>query len=95
MLELMSAVIDSGVLLQQAGGGGGLSVSSAKALAAGLAALGVGFAGIGTGVAQRGIGAASVGAYSEGSISLGIAVFLTVIPETIIIIAFVTIFLVG
>lgn len=95
MLELMSAVIDSGVLLQQAAGGGGLSVDSAKALAAGLAALGVGFAGIGTGVAQRGIGAASVGAYSEGSISLGIAVFLTVIPETIIIIAFVTIFLVG
>lgn len=92
MLELISAFIDPGVLLQQ---GGGLSSEAAAALASGLAALGVGFAGIGTGNAQRGIGAAAVGAYAEGSISLGIAVFLTVIPETIIIIAFVTIFLAG
>ena len=94
MLELISALADPGLFFQQ-GGGGGMSEAAAMALASGLAALGVGLAGIGTGNAQRGIGAAAVGAYSEGSISLGIAIFLTVIPETIIIIGFVAFFLAG
>lgn len=93
MLELISALVDPGVLLQQ--GGGGMSTEAAAALASGLAAIGVGLAGVGTGNAQRGIGAAAVGAYSEGSISLGIAIFLTVIPETVIIIGFVAFFLAG
>lgn len=86
MIELMTAFVESMVLLQQGGGGIG-------ALAGGLAALGVGLAGIGTGIAQRGIGAAATGALAEDSISLGIAVFLTVVPETIIIIGFVAFFL--
>ncbi len=88
MMGLTSTLLNSMLLLQ-------LSPEAAGLIAGGLAALGVGFAGIGTGTAQRGIGAAAVGAYAEGSISLGIAVFLTVIPETIIIIGFVTIFLTG
>lgn len=92
MIEHTTAFVDTMVLLQQ---GGGLSQAAAAALASGLAALGVGLAGVGTGIAQRGIGAAAVGALAEDSISLGIAVFLTVVPETIIIIGFVTIFLAG
>jgi V/A-type H+-transporting ATPase subunit K len=53
-----------------------------KALGAGLA---VGLTGIGSGVAEMGIGAAAVGATAENRDVFGLALLLTVIPETIVI----------
>ncbi|WP_436900640.1 hypothetical protein [Halovenus halobia] len=68
--------------------GGGLAPQSAAAIAVGLAALA-------TGYAQRGIGSAAVGAVAEDSDNLVSGLIFTAIPETLIIIAFVTIFIVG
>jgi len=56
------------------------------------AALTVGIAAIATGYAQRGIGSAAVGAVAEDSDNLVPGLIFTAIPETLIIIAFVTIF---
>jgi V/A-type H+-transporting ATPase subunit K len=70
-----------------------LSEHSAMPPAAG-AALAVGLAALGTGYAQRGIGAAAVGAVAEDSDNFVSSLIFTVIPETLIIIAFVTIFVV-
>jgi V/A-type H+-transporting ATPase subunit K len=56
------------------------------------AALAVGLAALGTGYAQRGIGAAAVGAVAEDSDNFVSGLIFTAIPETLIIIAFVTIF---
>ena len=60
----------------------------------GMAALAVGLAAIATGYAQRGIGSAAVGAVAEDGDNFVSALILTVIPETLVIIAFVTVFLV-
>ena len=60
----------------------------------GAAALAVGLAAVGTGYAQRGIGSAAVGAVAEDSDNLIAGLIFTAIPETLIIIAFVTIFVV-
>jgi V/A-type H+-transporting ATPase subunit K len=53
-----------------------------KALGAGMA---VGLTGIATGVAEMSIGAAAVGAVAENKDIFGLALLLTVIPETIVI----------
>lgn len=58
------------------------------------AAIAVGLAAIATGYAQRGIGSAAVGAVAEDSDNLVSGLIFTAIPETLIIIAFVTIFVV-
>jgi V/A-type H+-transporting ATPase subunit K len=58
------------------------------------AALGVGLAALGAGIAERGIGAAAVGALAEDSISLGYALLMTVLPETLVILAMVVYFIV-
>ena len=58
------------------------------------AAIAVGLAALATGYAQRGIGSAAVGAVAEDSDNFVSALIFTVIPETLIIIAFVTIFVV-
>lgn len=60
----------------------------------GAAALAVGLAALATGYAQRGIGSAAVGAVAEDGDNFVSALIFTVIPETLIIIAFVTIFVV-
>ena len=75
------------VLAQANGEGVTIDPQAAAALAVGLAALA-------TGYAQRGIGAAAVGAVAEDSDNFVSALIFTVIPETLIIIAFVTIFVV-
>lgn len=49
------------------------------------AALAVGLTGIGAGVAEMGIGSAAVGATAENKDIFGMALLLTVIPETIVI----------
>ena len=61
----------------------------------GLAALAVGLGALGTGIAQRSIGASAVGAVAEDRDMFVLALIFTALPETLIIIAFVTIFLTG
>ncbi|QLG51202.2 hypothetical protein HYG82_11820 [Natrinema halophilum] len=56
------------------------------------AAIGIGLAAIGAGYAERGIGASVVGALAEDSISPGIGILLTVLPETLVIFALVALF---
>ena len=75
------------LVLQEAAAAPAIPATAAAALAVGLAALG-------SGIAERGIGAAAVGALAEDSISFGIALVMTVLPETLVILALVTIFLV-
>tara|TARA_A100001037_G_scaffold306786_1_gene355491 strand:+ start:2209 stop:2481 length:273 start_codon:yes stop_codon:yes gene_type:complete len=58
------------------------------------AALGVGLAALGAGIAERGIGAAAVGAIAEDREFFGIGLVMTVLPETLVILALVVIFLV-
>ncbi len=58
------------------------------------AALAVGLAAFGAGYAEKGIGAAAVGATAEDSSMFGRGLVLTVIPETLVILALVTIFVV-
>ena len=80
--ELASTVLQTEVTESPA-----LEADAAAALAVGLAA-------IATGYAQRGIGSAAVGAVAEDSDNLISGLIFTAIPETLIIIAFVTIFVV-
>jgi V/A-type H+-transporting ATPase subunit K len=58
------------------------------------AALGVGLAAFGAGYAERGIGAAAVGAVAEDDDMFVRGLILTVLPETLVILALVAIFLV-
>ena len=58
------------------------------------AAIAVGLAGLGAGIAERGIGAAAVGATAEDDDMFGRGLVLTVLPETLVILALVTFFLV-
>ena len=58
------------------------------------AALAVGLAALGAGIAERGIGAAAMGAIAEDEDLFGIGLILTVLPETLVILALVTIFIV-
>ncbi|MFB6163975.1 MAG: F0F1 ATP synthase subunit C [Haloarculaceae archaeon] len=58
------------------------------------AAIGVGLAALGAGVAEGGIGAAAVGAIAEDDEFFGIGLLFTVLPETLVILALVVIFIV-
>ncbi len=58
------------------------------------AALAVGLAALGAGIAERGIGAAAVGAAAEDPDMFGRGLILTVLPETLVILALVTVFVV-
>ena len=85
MFELAMALNE--VVLQQNGGGEALSPSAAAALAVGLAAFGAGYA-------ERGIGAAAMGAIAENEDLFGRGLILTVLPETLVILALVVVFVV-
>jgi V/A-type H+-transporting ATPase subunit K len=85
MIELLPAL--ASVVLQE-------NLEQVALQPAAAAAIAVGLAAFGTGYAQRGIGAAAVGAVAEDSDNFVSALIFTVIPETLIIIAFVTIFVV-
>jgi len=85
-LELASAL---GTVVLQAGESGGPAITGPAA-----AALGVGLAALGAGIAERGIGAAAVGAVAEDEDLFGKGLILTVLPETLVILALVTVFLV-
>jgi V/A-type H+-transporting ATPase subunit K len=73
------------VVLQE--GAPAISGGAAAALAVGLAALGAGYA-------ERGIGAAAIGAVAEDNDLFVSGLIFTVLPETLVILALVTIFLV-
>ncbi|MEF8782962.1 MAG: F0F1 ATP synthase subunit C [Haloarculaceae archaeon] len=58
------------------------------------AALAVGLAALGAGLAERGIGAAAVGAMAEDPDMFGRGLIMTVLPETLVILALVVVFVV-
>jgi V/A-type H+-transporting ATPase subunit K len=58
-----------------------------------MAALAVGLAAYGAGVAERGIGAAAVGAMAEDEDLFVRGLILTVLPETLVILALVAVFI--
>jgi len=81
------------VVLQEGTNGGSspaIPAEAATALGLGIA---VGLAGLGSGIAERGIGAAAVGALAEDSMSLGIALVMTVLPETLVLLALIVAFI--
>ncbi|PSQ35231.1 hypothetical protein BRD11_02805 [Halobacteriales archaeon SW_12_69_24] len=82
---MLETIDIANVALQQ--GGPALENPGAAAIAVGLGALG-------TGYAQSRIGAAAVGAVAEDDDMFVPGLIFTALPETLIIIAFVTIFLV-
>jgi V/A-type H+-transporting ATPase subunit K len=70
------------VLQTDGGGAAAIPADAGKALAVGLAAFGAGYA-------ERGIGSAAVGAVAEDSDNFVNGLILTVLPETIVILALV------
>ncbi|AAG20281.1 MULTISPECIES: ATP synthase subunit K [Halobacterium] len=64
-----------------------ITPKAAAALAVGLAALAAGYA-------ERGIGSAAVGAIAEDPDLFGTGLILTVLPETLVILALVVVFVV-
>lgn len=86
MLELITAFANL-VLQESAASAPAIPKEAAAALAVGLAAFGAGYA-------ERGIGAAAVGAIAEDDEMFGRGLILTVLPETLVILALVVIFVV-
>ncbi|MFB6118849.1 F0F1 ATP synthase subunit C [Halosegnis sp.] len=84
-LALFSSIVSFAPILQSSAPG--ITGSAGAALAVGLAALGAG-------IAERGIGAAAVGAVAEDDEMFGRGLIFTVLPETLVILALVTIFVV-
>ena len=88
MFELATVASSVAPVLQEgATGGPALEPAAAAALAVGLAAVGAGYA-------ERGIGAAAVGAMAENEDLFGRGLILTVLPETLVILALVVVFVV-
>lgn len=86
MMELATQL--ASVVLQEGGSAApAIPNKAAAALAVGLAAFGAGYA-------ERGIGAAAVGAVSENEDLFVTGLIFTVLPETLVILALVAIFLV-
>lgn len=91
MFEFVLALVESSVLLAQdtaANGAPAITENGAAAIAVGLAALGAGYA-------ERGIGSAAIGAIAEDESLFGTGLIMTVLPETLVILALVVVFLVG
>ena len=72
----------------------GAAEELAPKIATGAAAIAVGLAALGAGIAESSIGAASMGAIAEDESLFGTGLIFTVLPETLVILALVTIFLV-
>ncbi|MFC6731024.1 MULTISPECIES: F0F1 ATP synthase subunit C [unclassified Haladaptatus] len=83
IMTLMSVVLQEGSTEAVAA----IPPTAAAALAVGLAAFGAGYA-------ERGIGAAAVGAIAEDDEMFGRGLILTVLPETLVILALVVVFVV-
>lgn len=93
--ELLTQAADVATVLEQHGA---IDAEAATELADGYggaaAALAVGLAALGAGYAERGIGSAAVGAIAEDSDMFVPGLIMTVLPETLVILALVVIFLV-
>ena len=87
MIEFIVAFANVAVLLVEQASTAAIPPDAGAALAVGLAALGAG-------IAERGIGAAAVGAIAEDQDLFGIGLIMTVLPETLVILALVVVFLV-
>ena len=88
MFELATVASSVAPVLQEgAVGGPAIEPAAAAALAVGLAAFGAGYA-------ERGIGAAAVGAMAENEDLFSRGLILTVLPETLVILALVVVFVV-
>lgn len=90
MYETLFALVNAVVPLVQEGAaaaGPAIPNKAAAALAVGLAAFGAGYA-------ERGIGAAAIGAIAEDRDLFGQALIMTVLPETLVILALVVVFVV-
>ena len=89
MYEALTLVANALAPLVQEGAAGSpvaaIPPDSAAALAVGLAAFGAGYA-------ERGIGAAAMGAIAEDPDLFGSGLILTVLPETLVILALVVVF---
>jgi len=83
LTQVLSVVLQNGQTIEQAPA---IPGAAAAALAVGLAALGAGYA-------ERGIGAAAVGAIAEDDDMFGRGLILTVLPETLVILALVVVFI--
>ena len=85
----LAAIADliGSIALQEGGNAPAIPPSAAAALAVGLAAFGAGYA-------ERGIGAAAIGAIAEDQDLFGIGLIMTVLPETLVILALVVVFIV-
>ena len=87
MMDAFATILGTFVLATENGGVAAIPPAAGAALAVGLAALGAG-------LAERGIGAAAVGATAEDPDMFGRGLILTVLPETLVILALVTVFVV-
>jgi len=85
---MIESMIDPAVVAQAEFGSGALNEPQAAA------AIAVGLAALGAGIAERGIGAAAVGAMAEDEDLFVKGLILTVLPETLVILALVVIFVV-
>jgi V/A-type H+-transporting ATPase subunit K len=88
ILTLTSVVLQSGNATAAAP-----AIPEAHNLPLAFAALAVGLAAFGAGYAERGIGSAAVGAIAEDDDMFGRGLILTVLPETLVILALVVVFL--
>ncbi|MDS0282194.1 F0F1 ATP synthase subunit C [Haloarcula onubensis] len=86
MIETIAPVVNA---VLQEGGAAAPAIPNKAA-----AALAVGMAALGAGLAERGIGAAAVGAVAEDDSMFGRGLILTVLPETLVILALVVVFVV-
>ena len=91
VLSVLVLMLVAGVVLAQEGGGGGGASLGDGLLAIG-AALAIGLGAIGVGIAQASIGSAGAGTLAERPEAFGQILIYLVIPETIIIFAFVIAF---
>jgi V/A-type H+-transporting ATPase subunit K len=86
LTTLVAAFVNT-IVMQAEASAPAIPPTAAAALAVGLAAFGAGYA-------ERGIGAAAVGAVAEDDDMFGRGLILTVLPETLVILALVVVFIV-
>ncbi|ADD04954.1 A-type ATP synthase subunit K [Natrialba magadii ATCC 43099] len=90
MIEALDIVLQNGEAMSPEAAEN-LSVGYAEA----AAAIAVGLAALAAGYAERGIGAAAVGAIAEDDDMFVPGLIMTVLPETLVILALVVVFIVG
>ena len=92
VLTVLAFFLALGLVFAQEGGGGGEGATIGDGLLAIGASLAIGLGAIGVGLAQASIGSAGAGTLAERPEAFGQILIYLVIPETIIIFAFVIAF---